>query len=69
VWQVLHAIGTVSKKPTGVGFNFANWYQFLMIVRYLAKKLGVKARDVEWALFVAHQDYQKGRLYRKSRVQ
>jgi hypothetical protein len=66
VWQVLHAVGTVTKKPSGVGFNFANWYQFLMILRYLSKTLGVKARDVERALFVAHKEYQKGRLYRES---
>jgi hypothetical protein len=64
VWQVLHAVGTVTKKPSGIGFNFANWYQFLMILRYFSKILGVSARDVERALFVAHKDHQKGRLYR-----
>ena len=66
VWQVLHAMGTVSKKPSGVGFTFANWYQYLVILRFLAKKLGVKARDVERALFLAHKDHQKGALYRHS---
>jgi hypothetical protein len=65
VWQVLHAIGVVTKKPTGVGFTFANWYQFLVILRYFSKKLGVKARDIERALFVAHKAFQKGRLYRR----
>lgn len=63
VWQVLHAISTVTKKASGVGFNFANWYQFLMILRYLSKKLSVSARDVERALFVAHKEYQNGKLY------
>jgi len=63
VWQLLYAMGAVTKKPQGVGFNFANWYQFLKIIRYFAKKLGVKARDVEWALFLAHREYQNGRLY------
>ena len=63
VWQVLYGVGTVTKKPEGVNFTFANWYQFLMVVRYLAKELGVKARDVERALFVAHKDFQKGKLY------
>jgi hypothetical protein len=64
VWQVLRAVGTVTKVPSGVGFNFRNWYQFLMILRYFAKKYGVKARDVERALFDAHNDYQRGTLYR-----
>lgn len=63
VWQLLHAVGTVTQKSKGVGFTFANWYQFLMIIRYLAKEFGVRARDVEWALFLAHQDFQKGVLY------
>lgn len=68
VWQLLHAVGTVTKKPKGVGFNFANWYQFLMIIRHFARVLGVRARDVEWALFLAHKDYQKGGLYSSERV-
>jgi hypothetical protein len=66
VWQVLYSVGTVTKKPEGVNFTFGNWYQFLVIVRYLAKKLGVTVRDVERALFQAHKDHQKGRLYRES---
>jgi len=66
VWQILHAIGAVTKKPSGVGFIFANWYQFLMILRHLSKTLGVKTRDVEEALFVAHNEHQKGRLYLES---
>jgi hypothetical protein len=63
VWQLLHAIGAVTKKPAGIGFDFNNWYQFLMIVRHFAKKFNVKARDVERTLFYAHQEYQKGSLY------
>ena len=35
-----------------------------MILRYFAKEFGVKARDIERALFVAHNEHQKGRLYR-----
>jgi hypothetical protein len=58
--------GAVRKKPGGVGFNFKNWYQFLMIIRYFARTLGVKARDIERTLFVAHKEYQKGTLYRTS---
>ena len=64
VWQVLYAMNAVTKKSSGVGFNFNNWYQFLMIIRYFAKKLRVGARDVERSLFLAHQAYQRGTLYR-----
>lgn len=63
VWQLLYKIGTVTKNPKGIGFRFGNWYQFLMIIRYFAKEFGTTARDVERALFVAHKEYQKGRLY------
>lgn len=63
VWQLLYSLGTVRKNPGGAGFNFRNWYQFLMIIRYIAKKFGVMARDVERTLFPAHKEYQAGRLY------
>ena len=64
VWQVLHAIGTVKTNPKGIGFRFHQWYQYLCIIRHVSKRLGVRARDVEWALFRAHEDYQVGNLYR-----
>src|SRR5205823_3364210 len=61
------APGEVTKKSSGVGFNFNNWYQFLMKLRYLAKKLRVSARDIERSLFFAHQANQKGTLYQRPR--
>jgi len=67
VWQLLHEVGTVTKNADGVGFSFKNWYQFLVILRYFAKKLGVSARDVERTLFIVHKEYQAGRLYKYSR--
>jgi len=42
VWQLLHAMGAVTKNQAGSGFTFKNWYQFLMIVRHLAKRFRVK---------------------------
>jgi len=63
VWQLLHAMGVVTKKSSGVGFNFNNWYQFLIIIRHFAKTLGVDARDIERSLFLAHQAYQTDTLY------
>src|SRR5215467_15296436 len=67
VWQLLFALGEVAKKSSGVGFNFKNWYQFLMKLRYFAKKLRVSARDIERRLFFAHQANQKGTLYQGPR--
>jgi hypothetical protein len=64
VWQLLYAMGAVTKKRSGVGFDFNNWYQFLMIIRYFAKKLHVGARDIERSLFLVHREYQAGTLYR-----
>ena len=67
VWQLLYALGEVTKKSSGVGFNFKNWYQFLMKLRYFAKKLSVSARDIERTLFFAHQANQRGTLYPQAR--
>jgi len=64
VWELLYALGEVTKK-SGSGFNFNNWYQFLMKLRYFAKKLRVGARDIERSLFYAHKANQKGTLYRR----
>jgi len=65
----------VGNESTNIryGFDFNNWYQFLMIIRYLAKNLHVDARDIERSLFLAHRAYQAGTLYRaqglKNRLQ
>jgi hypothetical protein len=64
VWQLLYSLRAVTKKSSGVGFTYNNWYQFLLIIRYFAKELHVGARDIERSLFVAHQAYQTGTLYR-----
>jgi hypothetical protein len=63
VWQMLHALGAVTKNRAGVGFNFSHWREFLTILRHFAARHRVKARDVERALFLAHKDRQKGTLY------
>jgi hypothetical protein len=64
-WQLLHAVGAVTKNRAGAGFTPENWREFLTIVRQLAKKFDVKARDIERTRFMAHVDYQEGRLYRR----
>ena len=63
VWQLLHGMGAVTKNPSGVGFSFDHWHQFLMIVRQFAEEFHVSARDIERSLFSVHQAYQKGTLY------
>ncbi len=55
VWELLYALGTVTKNPGAVGFSFDNWHEFLMIIRHFAKKLECKARDIERTLFIAHK--------------
>ena len=63
VWQVLYLYGSVKVNPTGRNFNFKNWYNYLMKLRYFADKFKVKARDIERTLFSYHHEIQEGRLY------
>lgn len=63
VWQLLYEMGTVKTNAEGVGFDFKQWYRYLMILRHFAKKYKVGARDVERTLFRVHALYQKGTLY------
>ena len=65
VWQLLFKMGSVSSNPDGTGFDFKQWYRFLMIIRHFARKYKVNARDVERTLFNVHSRYQKGLLYGK----
>ena len=63
VWQVLYLYDSVKVKPTGRNFNFDNWYNYLMKLRYFADKFGVKARDIERTIFFYHRKIQEGNLY------
>jgi len=63
VWQLLYAIGTVKTNPKGLNFSFQEWYRYLKIIQYFAKKYKVKARDIERTLFQVHKLYQDGLLY------
>lgn len=66
VWQLLVALETVKGNERGTNFTFANWYRFLVIIRYFARHFGVPARDIERTLFQVHRKYQAGTLYRAS---
>ena len=63
VWQLLYEMGTVKSNPDGIGFDFKQWYWYLMILRSFARKYKVTARDIERTLFNVHEIYQKGTLY------
>jgi len=65
VWQLLYSYGSVKTKPEGMGFDFKNWFNYLVKLRYYAKKFKVKARDIERTLFLYHKKIQKGNLYKK----
>ena len=67
VWKLLYMLGAVGTNPRGAGFRFDEWYQYLVIIRYFADKLHVKARDIEKTLFKVHKVYQKGTLYQTGR--
>jgi hypothetical protein len=65
VWQLLFDLKSVRQKPQGVGFNFKNWYHYLIKFRYHARELNVSARCVERTLFRYHRKIQQGVLYRR----
>ncbi len=63
-WQLLHAMKAVEANERGLGLTPEQWIEFLEIVRSHARRLGVTPRDVQRALFQAHVDFQKGKLYK-----
>lgn len=64
VWQILYLYGSVKVKPTGTNFDFNNWYNYLMKLRYFAKKFKVSVRDIERTIFLYHKKIQEGNLYK-----
>ena len=63
VWQLLFDLGSVRTKPSGVGFAFNEWSEYLAVLRQHAKQLRVSVRCVEYSLFLYHQRVQEGLLY------
>ena len=62
-WQLLHAMKAVKANERGVSLTPEQWVEFLEITRSHARRLGVTPRDVQRALFQAHIEFQKGKLY------
>ena len=63
VWQLLHALRAVDKRPAGRGFDAADWERYLACLRPHAARLGASVRIVEYTLFHCHRRFQVGRLY------
>lgn len=63
VWQLLHALRAVDKRPAGRGFDAADWQRYLACLRPQATRLGASVRIVEYTLFHCHRRFQVGRLY------
>ncbi len=63
-WQVFYLYGSVKVKPTGTNFDFNNWYNYLMKLRFYAKKFKVSARDIERTIFFHHKKIQDENLYK-----
>lgn len=63
VWQLLFSLGTVNTKPKGVNFGFNEWFRLLSILRYFSAKYGTSARNIEYTIFLVHQQFQDGTLY------
>ena len=64
VWQILYLYGSAKVRPAGMNFNFNNWYNYLIKLRYFAKKFKVLVRDIERTLFLYHKKIQEGNLYK-----
>lgn len=62
-WQVFFLYDVVEIKPAGTNFNFDNWNNYLMKLRFYANKFKVSARDVERTIFLHHKHIQEDNLY------
>lgn len=64
VWQMLFRLGSVSTRPSGIGFQFNHWHRLLVVLRSHASRLAVDVRAIERTLFFHHRSHSRGRLYR-----
>ena len=64
VWKLLYQLGSVTTRPSGVGFRYPHWHSYLEILRQHAKRIGAEVRAVERTLFAHHRRHSRGRLYR-----
>jgi len=63
VWEMFYHLKLVTTNPKGTNFKWNEWYRYLVLLRYYAKKYNVKARDIERTIFIVHKEFQVGNLY------
>jgi thermostable 8-oxoguanine DNA glycosylase len=64
-WQTLVKFEVVNTNQEGKAFKSEEWYIYLDIIRQLAQKFNVRARNIDLILFKIHQDLiQSGNLYK-----
>jgi hypothetical protein len=66
VWQLLHALRAVQRKPRGIGFRVHDWEEYVGILRHFARAFRTTARLVEITLFHCHRAWPHGTLYARS---
>jgi thermostable 8-oxoguanine DNA glycosylase len=64
VWRQLYRIGFVDTNPVGQNFTLKECEAFYQVVRELAKKLNLTARQVEKRIFDYDKMNQEGNLYK-----
>jgi len=63
VWEVLFKLKEVNRNPKGTNLKVNDWEEFIGIIRPIAKRYRVRARDVERTIFDTHKEYFHGNLY------
>lgn len=64
VWKQLYNLKLVTENSRGQNFTLNQWEKYLRIIRQLAKKHNITARQVEKRLFDYDKANQKGKLYK-----
>ena len=63
-WQILFLYGSVKIKQMGTNFDFNNWYDYMVKLRFYAEKFKVSVRDIERIMFLHHKEIQTKNLYK-----
>lgn len=63
VWEVLFKLKEVKRNPEGNNLKIKDWEDFIAIIRPIAKRYRVRARDIERTIFDTHKEYMQGNLY------
>jgi hypothetical protein len=64
VWKKLYECGLLKENPHGRNFKLDQWEKYLKIIRNLARKNNLTARQVEKRIFEFSKITQKGTLYK-----